>query len=296
MRWAAEKVHFEPGGKDHASPGGSYDTSSVIVQAIFDTAPPVFQGYEFVGIQGTGGKMSGSKGGAVSPGMLLDIYEPALLKWLYLRRTPTQSFNLAFDTEIYRQYDEFDRAVAALKSGQSTPAQERTLRFSGVEPPALPPIPFKQAVALGQITQWNVAKLGALLQTLGTTYDQASFPVRLAKARAWVERYNPDEVIQLMDQPDLAYAGSMSLEARARINVLRDYLQGLPDSIVEMEEQVYAIPKQLEFEDKQTKAAQRAFFKDVYSLLIGKDTGPRLSTFLWAVDRAHVLRLLTLPA
>ena len=27
MRWMVEGVDFEPGGKDHASPGGSYDTS-----------------------------------------------------------------------------------------------------------------------------------------------------------------------------------------------------------------------------------------------------------------------------
>jgi len=37
---------------------------------------------------------------------------------------------------------------------------------------------------------------------------------------------------------------------------------------------------------------QRAFFKDVYNLLIGKDAGPRLSTFLWAANRETVLRLL----
>jgi len=36
MRWKSEDVVFEPGGKDHSSPGGSYDTSSVIAREIFD--------------------------------------------------------------------------------------------------------------------------------------------------------------------------------------------------------------------------------------------------------------------
>ena len=59
MRWRYEGVDFEPGGKDHASPGGSYETSSVISRKIFGYEPPMFQGYEFIGIKGSTGKMSG---------------------------------------------------------------------------------------------------------------------------------------------------------------------------------------------------------------------------------------------
>ena len=106
--------------------------------------------------------MSGSSGLAVSPGMLLQIYEPALLKWLYLRRIPTQSFNLAFDTEVYRQYDEFDREIAAIKQGSASPLRKKILEFSGAEESnESAPIPFKQAVAFGQITQWSEDKLGS---------------------------------------------------------------------------------------------------------------------------------------
>ena len=60
MRWAYENVDFEPGGKDHASPNGSYDTSKDIAKEIFGYMPPMFKGYEFIGIKGTTGKMSGS--------------------------------------------------------------------------------------------------------------------------------------------------------------------------------------------------------------------------------------------
>ena len=82
MRWKYEGVVFEPGGHDHASPGGSYDVSSVVSKTVFDYEPPIFVEYKFVGIQGLGSKMSGSKGNAVSPLELLDVYEPELLKWL----------------------------------------------------------------------------------------------------------------------------------------------------------------------------------------------------------------------
>ena len=41
MRWVYEGVDFEPGGKDHASPGGSYDTSKVICKKIFNRIPGI---------------------------------------------------------------------------------------------------------------------------------------------------------------------------------------------------------------------------------------------------------------
>lgn len=294
MRWSAEQVHFEPGGKDHSTPGSSYDVSSALARQLFNREPPVFQGYEFVGIQGGRSKMSGSAGDAVSPGTLLQIYEPALLKWLYMRRAPTQSFNLAFDTEVYRQYDEFDREVAAMQGGKASPAQKKILGFSGVKEkaPDAAPVPFKQAVALGQITQWQPDKLQELARKTGLTYDDASVAERLPKARNWLITYNPDEIIQLRDTPNTAYFATLGEEDKTRIAQLRDFLGTNISSVTELEEKVYAIPKRDGMTEKDMKQAQRKFFKDVYGLLIGKDTGPRLSTFLWAVDREKVLGLL----
>jgi lysyl-tRNA synthetase class 1 len=294
MRWSVEGVHFEPGGHDHASPGGSYDVSSVIVREIFETEPPVFQGYQFIGLQGGASKMSGSKGDAVSPATLLQIYEPAILKWLYLRRSPEQSFNLAFDSEIYRQYDEFDRTVAGLAKGTASGNTRKILAFAGVEPGEREPFPFRQAVALGQITQWSEAKLAALLEKTGAAYDTGSIRRRLPKAKAWLEQYNPDQMISLLPEVNAAYVAAMDKPARERVRKLREFLEQPVDSVASLDDKVYEIPKAAGLSEQETKLAQRAFFKDVYNLLIGKETGPRLSTFLWAVDRARVLELLTI--
>jgi len=296
MRWGVEKVHFEPGGKDHATPGGSYDVSATIARELFKREPPVFQGYQFVGLQGVSSKMSGSTGLAVSPATLLQIYEPALLKWLYMRRAPTQSFNLAFDTEVYRQYDEFDREVAAFRQGKCTPSRQKILTFSGVPAAAeeKATIPFKQAVALGQITQWRVAQLQELAEKSGFSYNAASIAARLPKAQSWLVNYNPAEIIQLRDVVNAEYLATLSADGKERVTKLRDYLSGTIESVAVLEEKVYAIPKRPDMSEQDMKQAQRAFFKDVYNLLIGKDAGPRLSTFLWAVDRATVLRLLSI--
>ncbi|MEK7094908.1 MAG: lysine--tRNA ligase [Patescibacteria group bacterium] len=293
MRWDVEGVVFEPGGKDHASPGSSFDVGSVIARKIYNFEPPVFIGYEFVGVQGLGAKMSGSKGNAVSPKQLLEIYEPSLLKWLYTRKNPRQAFTLAFDTEIYRQYDEFDRENISLASGALEKSDTRALEIAyGENKPAANPIPFKQAVAFGQILQWNEQKLIELTAALGLKFNPASVHERLSKARAWLERYNSSEVIALLQNKNTEYIATLSDNQKKHIAALHALLLQPIDTIVTLEEKIYDIPKDPTLSQKENSPRQRAFFKDVYMLLIGKDTGPRLSTFLWAANRERIMRLL----
>lgn len=297
MRWGVEGVVFEPAGKDHASPGGSYDVSSAIAQQVFGRAAPVFIGYEFIGLQGLGGKMSGSKGNAVSPRQLLEIYEEPLLKWIYARKNPEQPFNIAFDSEIFRQYDEMDREVAAYRAGTLEDHAHRALEisFAGCETrlsQEQPPIPFRQAVGLGQILQWNIAKVKELSRRLNLAFSDDSIDARIPKAKAWLESYNPDQLITLLSERNTAHLETMSEEARGYVRQLREALTGGMTEIEEMEPLLYSIPKLEEADKKVNSLRQRAFFKDVYKLLINDETGPRLATFLWAANREQILKLL----
>lgn len=272
MRWVHESVTFEPAGADHASPGSSFDAADRIVRDVFGGEPPVHAAYGFVGVQGAG-KMSGSAGTGVGVGQLLEIYEPSLLQWLYVRKQPKQHFSLAFDTEIYRQYDEFDREHTGGR---------------------LRPIPFRQAVALGQIVQWDQQKFETLLASLGPEFqcDPASVESRLPRAKAWLEQYNPDQRISLLEKPNKAYAKKLSKTAREHVRTLQKSLSGKSESVAHLERLVYGIAKDPKAPDEKNRTQQREFFKDVYNLLIGAETGPRLSTFLWAIDRKRVLELL----
>ena len=272
MRWRHEKVVFEPGGHDHASPGSSYDIGTVIAPEIFGYKAPLFVEYKFVGIQGLGAKMSGSKGNAVSPLELLDIYEPEVLKWLYFRKSPDQSFELAFNTEIYRQYDEYDEE----NKGET-------------------PIPFRQAVGFGQVVQWQEDKLQMVLEAHGSKFSEESIKRRLPLAYNWLTKYNPDEKIILNNSVNTLYLDTMSDVSKEQVKKLREKLEKNKSmTIGELEEFVYEIPKSPGLDDGELKKEQRTFFKNVYNLLIGKDTGPRLGTFLWAIDREQVLKLLDL--
>lgn len=298
MRWRHEGVLFEPGGHDHASPGGSYDAASTIAKKVFGYDAPIFAEYKFVGIQGLGAKMSGSKGNAVSPKELLGIYDPVVLKWLYMRKSPSQSFMLAFDSEIYRQYDEFDRDAKKHVAGEGD-AHLSAIMTSSIgslsDDVLRSPIPFRQAVGFGQIVQWDAQKLHDVLDASGLSYSDSSIDSRLPRARTWLDTYNSEEKIALQNEPNTAYAASLDTASREHVKRLYHELSSREgQSVEDLEHLVYAIPKEDGLEEGEIKKRQRAFFGHVYNLLIGKDTGPRLATFLWAVDRGTVLRLLTI--
>ena len=118
MRWAWEKVDFEPAGLDHMTPGSSYTVGQELVSSIFDWQAPARVTYAFVGIAGVQ-KMSSSSGGVPTPADALAILEAPMVRWLYTRRAPKQAFTIDFGPEVVRLYDEWD----ALRRKAADPAK-----------------------------------------------------------------------------------------------------------------------------------------------------------------------------
>jgi lysyl-tRNA synthetase class 1 len=110
MRWAHERVDFEPAGADHHAPSSSIASGGVLIREVFGATPPLSFPYSFVGLSGGSTKMSSSAGGAPVPATALDVLEPAMLRWLYARRTPAQSFTIDLSPRgVQRLYDEWDQ-------------------------------------------------------------------------------------------------------------------------------------------------------------------------------------------
>ncbi|MEM4699664.1 MAG: lysine--tRNA ligase, partial [Candidatus Nezhaarchaeales archaeon] len=106
-RWAAFKVTVEPFGKEHASAGGSYDTSKVISERLFNHPAPLPLIYEHVMIKGR--KMSKSKGLIFTPQDWLEVAPPESLKFFFFRVYPTKHKDFSAE-EMPRIVGESDRA------------------------------------------------------------------------------------------------------------------------------------------------------------------------------------------
>ncbi|GGN63787.1 lysine--tRNA ligase [Streptomyces kronopolitis] len=305
MRWAYEGVVFEPSGVDHSSPGSSFVVGGQIVRQIFGGEQPIGPMYAFVGISGMA-KMSSSRGGVPTPGDALKIMEAPLLRWLYARRRPNQSFKIAFDQEIQRLYDEWDKLEAKVADGTALPADaaahSRAARTAAGELPRTPrPLPYRTLASVADITaghdEQTLRILGELDPANPVTDLDETRP-RLDKAEYWINTQVPAEQRTIVRaEPDKELLATLDEQARGSLRLLLDGL-ATHWSLDGLTTLVYGVPKVqagLEPDAKPTpelKVAQRAFFALLYNLLVGRDTGPRLPTLLLAVGAERVRTLL----
>ncbi|WP_413757691.1 lysine--tRNA ligase [Streptomyces sp. MMBL 11-3] len=308
MRWAYEGVVFEPSGVDHSSPGSSFQVGGQIVGSIFGGKQPIGPMYAFVGISGMA-KMSSSKGGVPTPGDALKIMEPQLLRWLYARRRPNQSFKIAFDQEIQRLYDEWDKLGAKVADGSALPADvaahSRAVRTAAGELPATPrPMAYRTLASVADITAGAEDQTLRILSELDPAHPLASLDdvrPRLDKAEAWINTQVPaDQRTVVREEADTKLIESLDDQGRASLRLLLDGLD-THWSLDGLTHLVYGVPKvQAGFSadagpkelPAEIKVAQRTFFALLYHLLVGRDTGPRLPTLLLAVGQERVRKLL----
>ncbi|MFS8204783.1 lysine--tRNA ligase [Streptomyces sp. CWNU-52B] len=308
MRWAYEGVVFEPSGVDHSSPGSSFQVGGQIVGSIFGGKQPIGPMYAFVGISGMA-KMSSSKGGVPTPGDALKIMEPQLLRWLYARRRPNQSFKIAFDQEIQRLYDEWDKLAAKVADGSALPgdvaAYARAVGTAAGELPRTPrPMAYRTLASVADITAGAEDQTLRILSELDpadpiTSLDEVR--PRLDRAEAWINTQVPaDQRTVVRGEADAELLKSLDDQGRASLRLLLDGLEA-HWSLDGLTHLVYGVPKvQAGFSadagpkelPAEIKVAQRTFFALLYHLLVGRDTGPRLPTLLLAVGQERVRRLL----
>jgi len=305
MRWAYERVTFEPAGVDHSSPGSSFTVGGELVSEIFGGEMPLHFGYSFVAANGAA-KMSSSAGGAPTPSDALEIIEAPLLRWLYARKRPEQAFSIAFNQEVGRTYDEWDALSRKVADGKadavSMAAYTRSAGTSeGLLPVTPRPMKFATLASVADITAGDEVQLLRILRDL-TVEDPvatlAEVRPRLDCAQAWVTEYVPPaDRTQVRTEPDTARLAALSESERAALKLL---IEGMKAdwSLDGLTTLLYGIPKlQLGLPisappTPELRPLQRTWFVLLYELLIGKDTGPRLPTLLLAVGQERIRYLL----
>jgi len=307
MRWAWEKVNFEPAGLDHMTPGSSYTVGQELVSSIFNWRAPSRVTYAFVGIAGVQ-KMSSSSGGVPTPADALAILEAPMVRWLYTRRAPKQAFTIDFGPEVVRLYDEWD----ALRRKAADPAKRdaQVLAFerasSTVSGGALPvpavAVPFRTLSSIADVTAGSAELISRVVEHVGfphTSVDELE--PRLARAMAWTASLPADARTTVRSTPDSDRLAALTEDEELW---LRIFLDRLPDELEldAVTTVVYGVPKVargLGFDDApsdQVKADQKDFFTLLYNLLVDAERGPRLPTLIVALGSDKVRSLLGAPS
>jgi lysyl-tRNA synthetase class 1 len=294
MRWAYEKVNFEPAGKDHHSQGGSFDTSKHVVEDVYDRKPPVTFRYDFIGIKGSPGKMSSSKGKVVDLYDLLKVYQPEVVRYLFAGTRPNTEFVISFDLDVIKIYEDYDRTeriywgVEKAKNEEVTSLERRIYELSQVErvPEEMPfQIPFRHLCNLLLIHLGDIDQVIGSLQNLKPS-QEAHVRARAACAWYWINECAPEDFrFSLRATGEKAELPENEVVALRR---LRDEVVGKLDAFdseSELASAIYAVAQVSGIEPKD-------LFRASYQALIGKDQGPRLAGFLKAIGAEKVMALL----
>lgn len=295
MRWAKEKVDFEPGGKDHSSQGGSYDTGVEIIKSVWKREAPFYVQYDFVLAKGLGSKLSSSSGNLLTLGETLEVYEPQVVRWIFASRKPNLDFSIAFDLDVMKSYDDFDRSERCAygvehDDEKKVRYEKRIYEFSLIERNAskmygtLPAqFHFRHLCNILQIHQGDLEKTKAHYQdSIKTDLDSARFYSRAKCAWKWITTYAPEEfrfALRTGEIPKTTLPKPMEqlvslLETEGK-NISEDTLATKTFEIM-----------------KSNGVEPKVFFQEVYWVLISKKNGPKLASFLLALGTAKAAALL----
>ena len=299
MRWNEEKVVFEPGGKDHISPGGSYDTAKLVSKKIYDWDAPVTMRYDFVNLKGVPGKMSSSKGKVIALPDALDIYQAEVLRYLFAGTRPNTEFAISFDMDVlkvYEDYDKTERIVYGMDKAKSEDMfnkEKRIYMLSQIDG-KFPDeqqyqINFRMLTTVIQISKGDVDKV---ITSLGDVQPEQEERLRRRAACAWfwIQHSAPDCA------PEFCFAlrndgskADLEGEILTAIKRVRDEVLPKMDTFQtdkDCQQSMYDIATEMGIEPK-------ALFTAMYKALIDKEQGPRLGSFLRIIGKESLTKILS---
>lgn len=286
MRWHYEKVDCEGGGKEHNAPGGSLDTGHEIQKAVYNEVPPVRFMYDFVIPKG-GGKMSKSLGNVIKLTDVLEIYLPEIVRFFFAGTKPVKEFSIPLDEEIFKVYEDFyqtERVYYGKEESNRAAHWKRVYEMSCVTSPSkeIPIQPnFKHCVELIHIYRTPEEAVKHVKGNL-VGQDKKRYLWLLHCAKNWIEKYAPKEYRFELNEK------IPKVELRAGERAALKELAAMLEK-AKTEEQIVETFNSI---IKKHKLPARDFFKACYTVLISRESGPRLAPFIMAAGKEKVAKLL----
>jgi lysyl-tRNA synthetase class 1 len=293
-RWKLLGITSEPFGKDHAAAGGSWDTSSVIVERIFDYPAPLPLAYEHFMVEG--GRMSKSIGNVVTLEEMLETVPPEIVRYVLVRTDPNKhkDFDWAKIPQLVGEFERIERIYFGLE--EPAPREDpgdlrRIYELSLVRPEAaqeLHQVPYGHLVTLVQLYPAMDDMLEALYRSgeldrgLGDEHLDC-IRTKARNARAWVERYaDENQRIKLLEELDADNRAQLPQDQRAYLARLGQELETTPWEGGAIQDVVFNLSKEMGLK-------ARDAFGAIYRAFLGRQRGPRAGFFLASLDRDWVL-------
>lgn len=293
--WKAIGVTIEGAGKDHSSAGGSRDMANAFVKKIFHI-PTLFDiPYEWILIRGA--KMSSSKGVGTSAREFVELFPPAIGRFLFVSNHYSQVIDFDPVTmsipDLFDAYDEAAQIYWGVIDGDQRLARSFELSQIASDSPSKEKnqakilIPkkhflprFRDLAMWMQYPEINLVK--KFEEIKGAKLNQQEL-IELADrqkyAEIWINRYASDDYrFQLTRE--------IPEKAKNLTNEEKEYLKQIVQLIEakkwrskeqELQQELYQTAKNM-------KLNPRKAFAAIYLALLGKNNGPRAAWLLLSID------------
>jgi len=290
LRWKYEKVDFEPGGADHSAPGGSFDTGKEIVKKVFGYEAPMYQLYEWIRVKG-GTEFSSSAGNALRLKDVAEIYEPEVLRYLFVGTRPNKGFQISFDNDVIKIYEDYDALEKKYYEKKVNPQEKRIYELSQLKV-STKNFSLKNFGTMKSRTQDFVGKkkpnkesfrhLITIVQSGKISELNKESKIRAEKVKNWLEKYAGEDM-KFKVQGKVKV--KLSKKQKQALILLREVLKQKKLSEKKLFAEFYEICKDVNINNKE-------FFDIAYRVIINKKKGPRLAALILDVGKDKIIKLL----
>jgi lysyl-tRNA synthetase class 1 len=294
-KFVAKGVHFEGGGKDHYSKGGSRQVAEAISRQVFKHEPPygVFNEFFLIG----GKKMSSSKGNAATAKEMVELLPPHILRLLLLK-TPINR-QIDFEPEgdaVPVLWDVYDRLAEKTWEGIEDD-DSQIFKFTHLpeergsinERRFLPR--FSQIAFFVQMPHMDIyEEVAKMKESELTDADRTEINLRVEYAKRWLANYADDRFIFELQDTVPVLVSELTAEQKIALTKLADKVEAGSEMTGETLHSLIHDVKE------ESGLSPKEFFTAIYIAFLGKESGPKVGWFLSTLEKEFLVSRLQLKA
>jgi lysyl-tRNA synthetase class 1 len=310
-KWTIFNTTCEPAGKDHCTPGGSYDTGLELCREVYGYQGPIKVAYEWLRLGDR--DMKTSKGIVFTPEKFLTIADPEIIRMLIYQTNPNKHLSLRIE-EMEQYCNEFQRIERIFFDLEDASDEEkREIKFiyplicSKQVPREIPiQIPFKLLSVLAQLKPillqegiYQKAQNYLKNEGIKTKLDADIFSKKIEIAQSWISLIK----VTLANERDpgikkklqgkiilFSILTTLTSEIREKLSdiqktALKSFLKEIKDIEELNNENVRDI--MIKIREKLQISASK-IFQAFYLVLMGKKKGPRLGPIMEMLDKQWI--------
>ena len=312
-KWTIFHTTCEPAGKDHCTPGGSYDTGLDLCKSIYEYEGPIKLAYEWLRLGDR--DMKTSKGIVFTPTRFLELADPRLMRMIILQTNPNKHISFRIE-ELEQYYNEYDRIEKIYYDLEDAASEQEKMEVKYIYPllqigpvPNEKPsrLPFKLLTVLAQLLpilkeEGVLKKAQEYLEKeegLKGQINSEEFKLQLSRAQNWTAEINQllkdekdPQIVKKIKRKVVLFSITESITDEVRASLTDLQKQCLSEFIQKSEE----IPSYTDENVKEIMVYIREgmnikpmkLFQAFYLIFLGEKRGPRLGPLMAMLEKEWI--------